>query len=193
MYTMKTKSFLTALVVMVSTVVFAQGPGSRMVVINQKNSGSFKVIYEGQQPGKVNMTIRDAAGNVIFTETTQHVDGFVRPVNFDGMTPGEYTIEISDRSGKQIQKVAYNNETTVQTVHVSKISEQDKYLLAVASTGSEEINVRIFDGANQLVHNENVTISGNFGLVYNLKNVTGLPTFEVTDKTGNVRTINYYK
>ncbi len=65
---MKTRSFLAALVVLVSTAVFAQGPGSRMVVISQKQSGSFKLIYEGSQPGDVKMSIRDAGGNVIFTQ-----------------------------------------------------------------------------------------------------------------------------
>jgi hypothetical protein len=36
-----------------------------------------------------------------------------------------------------------------------------------------------------------MTVSGSFGLVYNLKQVAGTPTFEVTDKTGNVKTIKY--
>lgn len=188
---MKTRSFLAALVVLVSTAVFAQGPGSRMVVISQKQSGSFKLIYEGSQPGDVKMSIRDAGGNVIFTETTRNVNRFSRPVNFKGMNPGEYTIEITDATGQQIQKVLYNNESAIRAVHVGKIAERGKYLLAVTSQGPEEINVRIFDGANQLVHSENMMVQGNLGLVYNLKNVMGLPTFEVTDRTGNVRTIRY--
>jgi hypothetical protein len=188
---MKAKSFLTAIVLLASTMTFAQGPGPRMVVISQKQSGSFKVIYEGDQIGDVNMTIRDAKGNMIFTETTRNVDGFIRPVNLKGMNPGEYTIEIADSKGQQIQKVSYSNETAIHTVHVSRIAEKDKYLLTVASQGSEKINVKIFDGANQLVHNESLMVQGDFGLVYNLKNVAGMPTFEVTGKTGSVRTIKY--
>ncbi|MBC7946344.1 MAG: hypothetical protein H7Y42_00580, partial [Chitinophagaceae bacterium] len=50
---------------------------------------------------------------------------------------------------------------------------------------------RIYDGSNNLVHTEYRTIDGNFGLVYNLTNVQGLPTFEVADNSGNVRTIKY--
>jgi hypothetical protein len=105
------------------------------------------------------------------------------------MEPGEYTIEIADESGKQIQKVNYRNETSVKSVHVSKIAEEGKYLLAIANKGSEQINIRIYDGAGNQVHDENMTITGNFGLVYNLKQVSGTPTFEITDKTGNTKVI----
>lgn len=188
---MKATSFLAALV-LVSSVAFANGPGTpRVVVVNQKNSGTFKVIYDGAKAGEVTMTITNSRGTVVYTETTEVVNGFIRPVNFTGMEAGEYTIEIADASGKQIQKIAYNNESSVRSVQVSKIKEAGKYLLAVANDGAEQINVRIFDGNNNLVHNQDLTIDGNFGLVYNLKAVAGVPTFEVTDKTGTIRTIKY--
>ena len=186
---MKTKSFLAAVIVLVSTVAFANEPGPRVVVVSNKNSGMFKVIYEAEKVGDVKMTILGRDGEVLFAETTSNVDGFIRPVNFTGMEPGEYTIEIADASGKQVQKVQYANETTVKNVHVAKMSEEGKYLLSVANDGTEQINVRIFDGSNNLVHNEDLTINGNFGLVYNLKDVSGVPTFEVTDKTGSIRSI----
>ena len=187
---MKAKSFLAAAIVLASASAFAYGPvNPRVVVISQKNSGTFKVIYEGQKEGKVKMTILNKKGNIVFTETTKAEGGFIRPVNFSGMEPGEYTIEITDVSGRQIQKLNYVSESSVKTVHISKISEEGKYLLAVANKGREEINVRIFDGANNLVHNEDIIINGDFGLVYNLKDVAGVPKFEVTDKTGAVRII----
>jgi hypothetical protein len=190
---MKTKNVIfTALVAMfVSVLAFAKDPGSpKIVVVNQK-SGVFKVIYEGSKAARVTMRILNAKGVEVFSENLGSVEGFVRPVNFTGMAPGEYTIEIADNAGKQIHKVAYKNETSINAVHVARIAESNKYLLAVANKGSEEINVKIFDGANNLVHDENMTVKGNFGLVYNLTQVAGTPTFEVTDKTGNVKTIKY--
>ena len=191
---MKTKDvILTALVALfVSVLAFAKDPGSpKIVVVNQK-SGVFKVIYQGSKSSKVTMRILSATGAEVFSESLGVVEnGFVRPVNFKGMTPGEYTIEIADNEGKQIQKVAYTNETSIKSVHVARLAEANKYLLAVANKGSEEINVKIFDGSNNLVHDKNMTVTGSFGLVYNLKQVAGTPTFEVTDKTGSVRTIKY--
>jgi hypothetical protein len=188
---MKTRNVvLSVLVAMfVSVLAFANEPGNpRVVVVNQK-SGVFKVIYEGEKRGKVSMKIFNAEGKEVFAEVLRGMEGFMRPVNFEGMEPGEYTIEIADESGKQIQKVNYKNETSVKSVHVSKIAEEGKYLLAVANSGSEQINVRIYDGANNLVHDESMIINGNFGLVYNLKQVAGVPSFEITDKTGNTQVI----
>jgi hypothetical protein len=199
---MKTKNvILTALVAtFVSVLAFAKDPGTpKVVVVNQK-SGVFKVIYDGQKSSKVTMRILSANGTEVFSENLGIVSGFVRPVNFTGMADGEYTIEIADNAGAQSTKVRYNKEKATNSVvrekatnsiHIARLAQGSKYLLAVANKGSEQINVKIFDGSNNLVHDENMTVTGNFGLVYNLTQVAGTPTFEVSDKTGNVKTIKY--
>lgn len=187
---MKANFFLTAVIVLVSTAAFS-GPGPRVAVINQQGTGIFKVIYEGEEVGKVTMNILNKKNQVVFAETTSNVDGFMRKVNFAGMEQGEYTIEIADKSGKIAQPVVYSRISNVKNVQVSKIGGQSKYILAVTNTGTEKISVRIYDGSNNLVHTEYRTIDGNFGLVYNLANVSGVPTFEVADNDGNVRTIKY--
>ena len=170
----------------------ATEPGNpKVVVVNQKESGVFKIIYEGAKTGNVDMKIYDQSGKLVFAETIKNLNGFSQPVNFQGMKPGEYVIEINDGEGKTAQKIAYKNESVVKTVHVAKISDDAKYLVALANQGEEKINVKIFDGANNLVHDENLLVKGNFGLVYNLQKIAGTPTFEVTDKTGNVKTIKY--
>jgi hypothetical protein len=188
---MKTKSVVLAgMMVMASIFSFAIEPSnSQLVVVSQKKTGMFKVIYQGTSEQNVVMKIYGKGGEVVFKETIKSVKGFIRPVNFNGMDAGEYIIEIADENGKQLQRVGYKTETNVKSVHVSKVSEEGKYLLAVANDGAEQINVRIFDGDNNLVHNENMTINGNFGLVYNLKQVVGKPTFEITDNTGNTKVI----
>jgi hypothetical protein len=190
---MKTKSVVFALMLaFVSVSAIAANPvGPKVVIINQKESGIFKVIYEGAQIGKVSLKIFNKSGKVVSAETINGTDGFILPVNFSGMESGEYTIEVSDASGKQINKLEYKMDTRVNTIHVAKIGNESKYLLAVANQGSEEINVRIFDGANNLVHNENLVVDGSFGLVYNLKNITGVPTFEVTNQAGATKVVKY--
>ena len=137
------------------------------------------------------MTILNHEKEVVFTETTKNVDGFIRSVNFTQMDPGEYTVEIADKSGKQTQKVVYAEKAPLLNVHISKIAVEGKYLLSVTNSGANRINVQIFDGTDNLVHNESTTINGNYGLVYNLKGVEGVPTFEVSDKTGIIHTVKY--
>ena len=177
---------LNAIVAMLVTVsAFANEPvNSKLVVINQK-SGLFKVIYEGKKAGRVSMKITDENGNRLFGETFNSTGGFIRPLNFDGMTPGIYTIEITDANGTLVEKVNYQIETTAKNVYIAKTSVAGKYLLTVADAGTRVINVRIFDGSNNLVHDEKLTAKGNLGIIYNLKLVVGTPTFEVTDAKGN--------
>ncbi len=189
---MKANLFVTALIVLIGATANAKNPdSSRVAVISQKNADTFKVIYEGEKPGDVRMTILNENKEIVFAETTKNVNGFMRNVNFAGMNPGVYTFEITDGNGKQVQKVAYATETFTKSVRVSRTAEEGKYLLAVANNGSQQINVRIFDGADNLVHSQDLTVNGNLKLVYNLKSVAGVPTFEVTDRAGNVRTIKY--
>jgi hypothetical protein len=188
---MKFKSILVAAMMMISVAVLADEPASpKLVVLSQKESGLFKVIYENAKNSKVKMTILNSDGEALYTEQIKVTEGFILPVNFKGMTPGEYSIEITDGAAKAIQKVTYISSAKAQTIHVAKLSsDANKYLLSVASEGS--INVRILDGANNIIHEENVDVDGTFGVVYNLKSVAGAPTFEVTDNEGNVKTIKY--
>jgi hypothetical protein len=188
---MKTKSLILAALVMISSVALADEPGSpKLVVLSQKESGLFKVIYENPKSKQVRMTILNSNGDALFSESIKVNDGFILPVNFRGMSPGEYSIEVTDGTATKSQKVSYLNSTKTQNVHVAKLTkEANKYLLSVASEGS--INVRILDGANNIIHDENVSVNGPVGFVYNLKAVSGAPTFQVTDNAGNVKTIKY--
>lgn len=189
---MKTKSIVFALVMeFVSVAAVAADPVSpKMVVLNQKDNGIFKVIYAGTATGKISLNIYDEANTLVFNETINGVDGFICPVNFSAMKAGVYTIEVADASGKQVQKIDYVKENPVNSIHLKKIEGESKYLLAVANT-NEVINVRIFDGSNNLVHNQDVTVAGNFGMIYNLKNVMGSPTFEVTNQAGATKVVKY--
>ena len=187
---MKTKSILLIAAVLISSVALADEPGSpKLVVLSQKESGLYKVIYESPKSSKVKMTILDSNGEAIYTESLRVEDGFILPVNFKGLSFGEYSIEVADGASKQVQKVNYIGSVKAQRIHVAKLDEANKYLLSVASKGV--INVKIIDGSNNVIHDQYVDVDGGFGLVYNLKSVQGNPTFEVTDPTGEVKTIRY--
>lgn len=188
---MKTKSLILAAMVLISSVAFADEPVSpKLVVLAQKESGLFKVIYENSKTSKVTMTILNSNGEALYTESIKINDGFILPVNFKGMTPGEYQIEVADGSAKQVQKVSYLTSAKAQRIHVAKLNnETSKYLLSVASEGA--VSVRILDGANNIIHEQDVNVNGAIGLVYNLKAVAGAPTFQVTDGDGNTKTVKY--
>jgi hypothetical protein len=97
------------------------------------------------------------------------------------MEEGEYSFEITDDSGTQIQKVTYTSSTEEATtvakaVHITKLQD-GKYLMSAETKG--KINVQIFDGENNLIHDKNFAVDGKFAVVYNLKDVQGQPNFLV--------------
>jgi len=180
---MKTKNVVLTMVVAIvaSAFTFAGTPTSKVAVVNQNNSGVYKVIYEGVTAGKVTLKIYDNSSNVIFKETKTGLSKFILPLNFVGLEQGEYSIEITDETGTQTQKVNYAVaddavSAAAKAVHITKLQE-GKYLMSAATNGN--INVQIFDGNDNLVHNENFVVNGKLGVVYNLKAVQGQPTFVV--------------
>jgi hypothetical protein len=189
---MKTKTtVMTVAAIVLTAFTLAANPVSKIAVINLQKSSTYKVIYEGATAGKVTLKLYDNSSKEIFSETINGLSKFMRPLNFEGMETGVYTIEITDENGAQIQKVNYDadsnstktTESSIKALHVSKL-EEGKYLMSVANSGSETINIRIFDNNNNLVHDEFRSINNGLGIVYNLKEVKGSPVFMVTDNTG---------
>ena len=194
---MKTKSLFFAALVLMSSVALAAGKDeprrTGMAIVPVKGSEVFKVIYKGESTGKVKLNIYNAEDKVIMAEVFTGVDGFICPLNFAGLQPGEYTIELIDAAGKKIEKIVYGTKKSSKFVHVSKLVNQEgKYLLSVVNGGaSEPINVKIFDAKNNLIHSETKEVNGDFAQVYKLNNVSGAYTFEVSDNSGNLRTIRF--
>ena len=177
----KKKVVLTmAAMVLASAFTFAATPAptSKVAVVNQSNS-VYKLIYEGATAGKVTLKIYDKSSNVIFAETKKGLSKFILPLNFGGLEQGEYSIEITDETGTQIQKVNHATENinvAAKAVHISKMKD-GKYLISATTSGN--INVQIFDGNDNLVHSKNFDVNGKLAVVYNLKNVEGQPSFLV--------------
>lgn len=195
---MKIRSLFIAALVVVSANVMALGkeePANNkgLAVVPVKGAEVFKVIYKAENAGKIKLNIYNTKSELVFTETFTGTDGFICPLNFSGLQFGEYTIELIDATGKRTEKVNYQPASaSPKNVHISKLAnENGKFLVSVSSTGSEQINVKIYDAANNLVHSENKTVDGNFAQLYTVKNVTGSLTFEVTDKAGNTKTVRF--
>ena len=194
---MKTKtSFLFAVALMVAGSVFANDSSTQMVVVNGTDASIIKVIYKSETSENVRMKIYNEAGSVVYAHTIKVVNGFMLPINLAGLAFGEYTIEIAGKSGVQSKKIKYGVEvaqaranSVLKTVHVSKVADQNKYIMSIINEGSQWINVKIFDGSDTLIHSESRMIKGNNGLVYTLEQIVGIPTFEVTDKTGVTQVI----
>ncbi len=193
---MKTKSLLIAALVIVSATVSAIGKEeptkAGLAIVPVKGSQTFKIIYKSENTGTTKVNIYNAESKVIFTKIVSNEGGFILPLNFNGLTAGEYTIELTDATGTKTEKV--NFQPTAKSklnVHVAKMSEEGKFLLAVANTKNEVITVKIYDNFNNLVYNESKELSGDFAQVYSLKSGSASYTFEISDNAGNTKSVTF--
>lgn len=193
---MKTKSLYIAALIVLAGAVTAVGKdepsNAGLAVVPVKGSEVFRVIYKNESASKVKLNVYNSASQVVFSETVKSNGGFIRPLNFSGLQFGEYTIELSDASGKKSEKVNYQPEISQSAVHVSKLSEANgKFLLSVAHNAGETYTVRIFDASNNLIFTDTRAEAADFAKLYSLKNVVGAVTFEVSNSTGLIKTITF--
>ena len=194
---MKSKSLFIVVLALfsVAVTVFGKEEPTKvgLAVIPVKGTEVFRVIYKGEATGKVRLNVYNNADRMVFTETLSRVDGFIRPLNFNGLPYGEYTVELIDATGTKVEKVRFSpNEKPVKNISVSKVAnEESKFLVSVVNQGAEVINVKIYDGSNTLVYNESKEVTGNFAKLYAIKKLLGSFTFEITDKAGNSKVVTY--
>jgi hypothetical protein len=194
---MKTKSILLAAFFVMSLVVAAIGKDeptkAGLAVVSIKGADVFKVIYKSETPSKVKLNLYNAESSIVYSETIESTEGFILPMNFKGLASGEYTLEVVDATGKRSEKISYGVVVASNdNIRVAKITETaGKFLVAVQNPASEQVTVKIFDSANNLVHNEKTQVSGNFAQIYNVKNLKGSFTFEVSDASGNIKTVQF--
>lgn len=186
------KIYVLSAAVLMCTAVFGRGTfdnpsGATGVAVMKQGESVFKLIYKGAQAADVKVSIYDAKNKLVFSETVRKKDGFIRPYNFAGLAEGDYTIEVADRSGKQVEKISYNSDELKKLINVVKIAGSDRYLLTVAGKGEEKININIFDGDDALVHHETKAFTQAFGQVYQLRNIKNGVTFEVSGEHGSKR------
>ncbi len=182
------------MVIAASVTAVAKGEPSNagMAVVPVKGSEVFKVIYRGESASRVKLNVYNSTSDIVFTETFNNLDGFIRPLNFSGLKFGEYTIEVTDAQGTRVEKISHQPVITERTVHVSKlVKEEGSFLLSVAKNSGDAITVKIFDRASNLLYTGSRSDLGDFAQVFKLKDVPGAVTFEVSDNSGHVKTIQF--
>src|SRR5689334_11539882 len=192
---MKTKSILAVALVLVSSAVFANDVNdNKLAVITGNESGIFKVIYEGESFVFATVRVLDKKGNLVFDQEIKGKNGFILPMNFTGLSAGEYTIVVKHgsksftRTINYVESVPVVKNSTIENVYVEKTSN-GKYLVSVTTSDKQFVYVNIFDINNELLHSETRKANGEMAVVYDVKDATGEVKFEITDNAGFSKTI----
>jgi hypothetical protein len=193
------KKILTLTLVLVSTVMFANGTDDKNpsasasgAAVIKNGESTFRVIYKSEQENDVKVSILNDKNVVVFSERVNNTDGFTRPYNFTSLSEGDYTITIEDGLRKTLEKVSYRTPKVSKMLNVLKISSAEgTYLIMAAGKGAEVINVSIYDGTHNLIHSSYEKTQGDFAKVYNVKALKGHVTFEISNENGEVKTVSY--
>ncbi|MFZ6013797.1 MAG: hypothetical protein ACOYXT_25885 [Bacteroidota bacterium] len=189
----KFNALVTALV-LISAAAFADSPVSLSVTSVSSNANVYYVQYMTAEVGKVKVSIVDQNNDVVFSEVLNNIGSFKRPYNFSQLAPGQYTIVLEDKNGKQIEKVNYTMNKINSYIRVSKLANAEKkFMLNITTDGTESVTVRILNRDNVLIHEQKVEVNGSFGLVYNLNQIKTLASsgiaFEVSTSSGKTERV----
>jgi hypothetical protein len=174
---------------LVSAFAFASEPGEGStptgLVVIKKNATTFNVLYQPASLSNVNVSILDEQGNKVFSESIRKTEGFNRPYNFEELKEGEYTIVVEDASGIQKKSLVYGHDLVVKAANVLKLRD-DRYLVTIKGAQvTGKVSIKVYEGG-KLLHQQASDITGDFGRLYTLKNVSAAISFEVSDSKGNI-------
>jgi hypothetical protein len=193
---MKSKSiYLFIAFVAVSFASFADNTTS-LSIVPTANANVYSISYKTREVGKVKISIYNKSNQLLFTETLTEVASFNRPYNFSELSEGEYTIVLEDKNGKQVEKVNYFMNKVKSLISITEVvNSENKYMLNVTNNGTDAVSVRIYDSAENLLHTQEVEVTGHFSLIYNLSKVkpaySSQITFEVITSRGDIERITF--
>lgn len=190
---MKTKLMSVVALLAMSVAVFGndEPKTAGVVVVPVKGAEVFKVIYKNQTSNKVKVNLYNVDSQIVYSESFSNTQGFILPLNFSKLVYGTYKLELIDANGKSLEEIVYQPAAKVENIRVSRlVNTEGKFLVSVMSP-KEQVTVKIFDSANNLLHDEVKSVEGNFAQVYKIQHLTGACTFEISDAAGHVKTVRF--
>ena len=164
---------------------FGRTPGSESRVSVIKQGPFFKLIYDGSDLSIVSVVIADDEGNEIFKEQI-FGQKFVRPYNLSLLPQGDYEIVVNDGADVKVEKICSREPALI--AHVAKLkSDPSKYLLSIPHQQTSDITIHIYDSNSQEVHQERHQLAGDFGKIFQLKDLPDATIEIVNQNSGEAK------
>lgn len=184
------KTFSTLLMLAIaSSVVLAGGDpnpseSSKMAVM--KSGDVVKVFYKKSSDAKVKITILDQDNKAVFAEEVKNHSGFIRPYNLSQLPEGDYKIVMEDESDKREESISTVKDHSSALASVLKANEH-QFVVTLYSKQEKSVKVSFLDSEENVLFAENYLVEGRMPKLFNLKNINGAVTIEVTDDTGIIK------
>ncbi len=182
---MKNKAILFTLVCLFASTFYATAsdPTPWFTISKNETSGVYLIKYTGSKTGNVTVTIKDSKGNEISSTVVFAVRDFSMPINLSSVSEELYTIQIDNGVDKVVQTLNYTNNKPPTYTHVANLGNKH-YLFSASHVGVENVLIVISDGNGVTVFNESKKIKGDVAFIFDLSNVYGQPTFDITEESG---------
>ncbi len=190
------KVYLLLAGVLMSSFAFAgvrdEGPksSSGMAVI-RKGATSYKLIYKSELASDVKVKIFNERNDLVFAETIRNSDGFMRPYDFAKLGEGEYTIKVDNGSNGLTEKVHYQHGGTQLVAHLTKVAE-GKLLLTVPGRREDKLTINVMNDQGDRIGRFESTVSGDFARVFDVRQISGPVSFEITNQSGRSTILKKY-
>ena len=183
---MKTRFVVLAIICMFSITnqSNASDPTPWFTISRNEVSGVYLIKYTGSKTSNTTVTIKDSRGNEISSTIVRAVRDFTMPINLSSVSEELYTIQIDNGTEKVIQTLNYTNDKAPTYTHVTNLGNKN-YLFTASHAGIEKVLIAISDGNGVVVFQENKTIKGDVAFLFDLTNVFGQPTFDITEESGH--------
>ena len=152
-------------------------------IVRLDTTSVYLVNYMGSKTGKVTVTVKDDAQGLILIRSYRDVKDFSLPINFSSVPEGVYSIQIDNGIEKLNRTLNYTKDISPTYSRVENLGD-GRYLLTSSHSGKEKITVRVYNESSVKVYEEEKVVRGDFSMLFNLKNITGQPYFEVSEKSG---------
>jgi hypothetical protein len=140
-----------------------------LTAMRKDSSSTYVIKYIDNGTSNVLLTMKDDDGRTLLRRNIKNQNSFSIPVN---------------GTKKASVVIHYNNNSEPTYTRVVSLGD-NMYLLSSAHIGRQTLMVKVYDENMNVIFDEQRTINGQVAILFNLAGVSGRPSFEVTETSGN--------
>lgn len=154
---------------------------SRVEVVATAKESVYQVTYDSEVAGTVKVNIYDAQNSLLYSDFVRNAKTFHKSYDFNGLSAGEYRIEVINNEGKTQQTIQYKlvDKTQLNAV-ISTVDATGKYTLKVQRKQVAPVIVNIYDKNDVLIYQDEINVDSDFSRIYDFsKSFAKASVFEV--------------
>jgi hypothetical protein len=186
---MKKTFLIFGALLLLSSVVLAGGIDNPVVPSNMaivKTSTGARIFYTTEKNSEVHVRIYNADEREVLSDVIKSKASFSRLYNLINLPEGEYRVVMEDESGIREERFSTRKEVEVLS-SIIYAKELQKCLVTLFTQNDTDVSVTLLDSNNNVLASDGLTVNGQASRLFNLDQLVGPITVQVSDGNGVVR------